>query len=1135
MFWGGFYMDFTGERYLPERRGDIALEHRHRYLLACTYANGKDVLDIACGEGYGSSMLADVAKSVIGVDIAEEAIAHASTQYAASNLAFRQGNAAEIPLEDASVDLVVSFETIEHHDRHEDMLREIKRVLRPGGLLLISSPDKHEYTDVSGEQNEFHVHELYRNEFETLLSSHFAHHKLSGQRVTYASVLASADPNESFISWEDDAATADSGLSRPLYFIALASDGPLPPLPHSVLKMPVDESDCARQLKELVDKQQEDLLEHDRCIFTLREQKEALQEDAAALYKKNVALQDDVQALQGTVQELCKQAEIAQKQMVAVRTELARVYSSRSWRLTVPLRTVGQKFRALVNPRPHCGMMSLGVMSLALLPSLFVYNGGFIGGIRALRKGKAAFMEVHTNTLPELRRIYGRPLLWNACMVSLVFARRIYRNGGVLPALYLTWKAFREEGRQGLLVETENIVPVEGRNSKLADVLACIQDTRTVASAVSATVVVPVYNGLNHLEKLCPALFTHSMAGTRYIFVDDASPDPQVYAFLQEHVASRPDCLLLRNETNLGFVKTVNVAVRHVSTPCFVLLNTDVVVPEGWLERLTAPLAQNSHIASVTPFSNSAVYFSYPLEGQDNAIPEGTTPEELDNAFARLSPVIGERCTVHSGVGFCMAVSKACWDIIGPLDDVAFDRGYGEECDWCMRATSRGWRNVLVPNLFVYHAHGGSFASEEKQRLMVEHGKILQRRWPEQMATVRTHEEQDPWECYRAAASLLLANAADAGKKTVLLVDVALTSGGACAYREKTIKGMQSEGHRVLLLQFSLEGNWMLTPRYLNSQSVIHLESLVQLQKLFTMLRIDEIFVNNLAYCQDTEQILEILIALKKQQSPDLTYLFHDFFSVCPSFFLLDPSCRYCAGGSPEACAACCAGGNLNFVIRRTDIGKWRAAWKAFLTLCDHFRFFSQSTLDIASTIHDVRDRAEIIEHELLAPFSTTYAMPAKDAPLVIGFLGPFVEQKGAPFIRDMGKLLEEKDPSALIRVFGANYEGVYEQGNLRFEGTYQREDIPTMLTEKGVKIVVLPSPSPETFSYIAQECMTLNVPLVCFDIGAPAERIRKYGYKYGALAPEFSAESLLATVENLLDRIYAEKEAEQIYSDCAK
>lgn len=1124
MFWGGFCMDFTGERYVPERRGDIALEHRHRYLLACTYANGKDVLDIACGEGYGSSMLAGVAKSVIGVDIAEEAIAHASTQYAAFNLAFRQGNAAEIPLEDASVDLVVSFETIEHHDRHEDMLREIKRVLRPGGLLLISSPDKHEYTDVSGEQNEFHVHELYRNEFETLLSSYFAHHKLSGQRVTYASVLASAAPNESFISWEHDAIIADSGLSRPLYFMALASDAPLPPLPHSVLKMPVDESDCVRQLKEVVDRQQEDLLEHGKCIFALREQKEALQEDATALYKKNVALQDEIQSLQGTIQKLCKQVEIAQQQM-------AKVYASRSWRFTAPLRKVGQRLRVFVKPRPSCGMLSLGVMSLALLPSFFVYHGGFIGGIRALRKGKAAFTEVYINALPELRRIYRHPLLRNACMASLVFARRTYRNGGVLPALYLTRKAFHEEGGQGLLAETENAVPIEGRSSKLGDVLACIQGTYIPAPAIPATVVVPVYNGLNHLEQLCPTLFAHSMEGTRFIFVDDASPDPQVYTFLQKHVASRPDCLLLRNETNLGFVKTVNIAARHVSTPCFVLLNTDVVVPKGWLERLTTPLAQDPHIASVTPFSNSAVYFSYPIEGQDNAIPKGTTPEELDNAFARLSPVIGERCTVHSGVGFCMAVSKACWDTIGPLDDVAFDRGYGEECDWCMRATSRGWRNVLVPNLFVYHAHGGSFASEEKQRLMAEHGKILQTRWPEQMATVRTHEEQDPWECYRAAASLLLANAADVGKKTVLLVDVALNSGGACAYREKTIKGMQSEGHRVLLLQFSLEGNWMLTPRYLNSQSVIHLESLVQLQNLFTILRIDEIFVNNLAYCQDTEQILEILIALKKQQSPDLTYLFHDFFSVCPSFFLLDPSCRYCAGGTPEACAACCTGGNLNFVIRRMDIGKWRATWKDFFTLCDHFRFFSQSTLDIASTIHDVRGRAEIIEHELLAPFSTTYTIPAKDAPLVIGFLGPFVEQKGSTFIRDMGKLLKEKDPSALIRIFGVNYEGVYEQGNLRFEGTYQREDIPTMLTEKGVKIVVLPSPSPETFSYIAQECMTLNVPLVCFDIGAPAERIRKYGYKYGAIAPEFSAESLLTTVENLLNRIYTE----QTCSDCAK
>ena len=110
-------MKFTGERFLPNIDGAIALEHLHRYLVASLYVHNKDVLDIASGEGYGSAMLARNAKTVIGVDISEDAIAHATARYAAKNLEFRAGNAAKIPLEDASVDVVVSFETIEHQDR----------------------------------------------------------------------------------------------------------------------------------------------------------------------------------------------------------------------------------------------------------------------------------------------------------------------------------------------------------------------------------------------------------------------------------------------------------------------------------------------------------------------------------------------------------------------------------------------------------------------------------------------------------------------------------------------------------------------------------------------------------------------------------------------------------------------------------------------------------------------------------------------------------------------------------------------------------------------------------------------------------------------------------------------------------
>jgi ubiquinone/menaquinone biosynthesis C-methylase UbiE len=139
-------LDFTGERFVPEARGNIELEHLHRYLQACEIAAGKVVLDIASGEGYGSAMLANRAGRVFGVDNSLEAVEHARNRYKKENLEFMAGHCAAIPLPDKSVDLVVSFETIEHHDKHHQMMREIKRVLRPAGALLISSPDKRWYS-----------------------------------------------------------------------------------------------------------------------------------------------------------------------------------------------------------------------------------------------------------------------------------------------------------------------------------------------------------------------------------------------------------------------------------------------------------------------------------------------------------------------------------------------------------------------------------------------------------------------------------------------------------------------------------------------------------------------------------------------------------------------------------------------------------------------------------------------------------------------------------------------------------------------------------------------------------------------------------------------------------------------------
>lgn len=226
---------WTGERYIPEMGGNIRLEHVHRYLLARELTAGKRVLDIACGEGYGSAMLATVATHVFGVDVALEVVAHASSKYGRPNLDFRQGSCEAIPLRENSVDVVVSFETIEHLERHDDMMREIRRVMSPDGLLIISSPDRREYSGVVGNRNQFHLRELDRDEFEQLLRSHFRYVALAGQRVSGGSIVGPIDaPTETrFVTFpsSDADATGVQGLHAPVYLLALACDLPVPAMP----------------------------------------------------------------------------------------------------------------------------------------------------------------------------------------------------------------------------------------------------------------------------------------------------------------------------------------------------------------------------------------------------------------------------------------------------------------------------------------------------------------------------------------------------------------------------------------------------------------------------------------------------------------------------------------------------------------------------------------------------------------------------------------------------------------------------------------------------------------------------------------------------------------------------------------
>lgn len=223
-------LEFTGERYVPSLNGQIKYEHLHRYACALPLVAGKTVLDIAAGEGYGAALLARRARQVFGVDLEAAVVAHAARKYAAlANLEFRAGACDAIPLPDHSLDVVTSFETIEHHDRHEAMLREIKRVLRPDGLFIISSPNKEVYTDLPDYHNPYHVKELYYGEFVALLQRHFKHLAFFGQRLATASFIyalenAGAPSLQAYTGAENNLQQQGVKLPEPVYFLALCSE-----------------------------------------------------------------------------------------------------------------------------------------------------------------------------------------------------------------------------------------------------------------------------------------------------------------------------------------------------------------------------------------------------------------------------------------------------------------------------------------------------------------------------------------------------------------------------------------------------------------------------------------------------------------------------------------------------------------------------------------------------------------------------------------------------------------------------------------------------------------------------------------------------------------------------------------------
>jgi O-antigen biosynthesis protein len=259
-------------------------------------------------------------------------------------------------------------------------------------------------------------------------------------------------------------------------------------------------------------------------------------------------------------------------------------------------------------------------------------------------------------------------------------------------------------------------------------------------SDITPTVIVPVYRDARTTLACFDSLIRARASSEFHILaVDDASPEAELKDYLNTLAATGTIDLIV-NAANLGFVGSINRALKKVAAGDVLLLNSDTIVPPGFVERLAAVAHSAPDIGTVTPLSNNGDIFSFPTPNDVNPMHDYKRILGIDRVASNANA--GDAIDVPSGIGFCLYITRPCLDAVGGLSE-NFERGYLEDVDLCLRARAKGFRSVCAPSVYVGH-HGSKSFQHEKRSLVLRNLDILDPRFPNYRRECRAFEIADP-------------------------------------------------------------------------------------------------------------------------------------------------------------------------------------------------------------------------------------------------------------------------------------------------------------------------------------------------------------------------------------------------------
>jgi GT2 family glycosyltransferase/glycosyltransferase involved in cell wall biosynthesis len=619
----------------------------------------------------------------------------------------------------------------------------------------------------------------------------------------------------------------------------------------------------------------------------------------------------------------------------------------------------------------------------------------------------------------------------------------------------------------------------------------------------SPYILVPIHRGRSE-TLACLYSVLSADASSEIIAINDCSPDQILVARLRQ-LAADGLIQLKENEHNLGFALTVNLGMALYPDRDVVLLNSDTEVYGDWLERLNRLVHSHPKIGTATPLSNNAEICSYPHWLQDNPMQLESGYEAID----RLASHVNEGAFVEAptAVGFCMYIRRSCLTEVGPFDE-RFAAGYGEENDFCLRATAEGWTHVIAGNVFVRHVGAVSFGNKTRRR-RARALRLIQQRFPEYGTLIQAYVQRDPVERIRRrldTARLIEADGALRQPKKAMLFVVHGWGGGIAHHVTEMEQALRTEGVRVYILRPDSNAGANLESRISQRFEIFNTPSLdsmplrgdtSSLVGTLKQLEISHIHVHHVGGFRDLP--IDDLRRLARRLGCRYDVTLHDFAPICPRLHLTDGNGRYCGEPAIDGCERCVSEHGTPFGM--VSVRDWREDWREGLR--EARRVFCPTEDTLSRIRRHFPDGNYVIRphvESLPDPVNRAPRREPREA-LRVGIPGAIGHQKGFDLILACARDARARRLPLSFQVIGYTADDrAARAAGLEVSGRFEPKDADAALSASGCHLAFIPSLSPETFSFMLSSAFRTRLYPVVFDLGGLAERVREA--RWGEILP---------------------------------